>query len=63
MNSFNISVSLCVLWLACGAQLARSEVFSALVEMEGLIETESYLISNLEGYVKAQQLKLDNLKK
>ncbi|KAL5282865.1 P4HA2 family protein [Megaselia abdita] len=63
MNSFNISVCLCVLVAACGVQLARSEVFSALVEMEGLIETESYLISYLEVYIKAQQQKVDSLKK
>lgn len=63
MNSFNISVFLCVLLATCGVQFAKAEIFSALVEMEGLIETESYLISNLEGYVKAQQQKLDYIKK
>lgn len=52
-------VFLCV----CNVQFTRSEVFSALVEMEELIETESYLISNLETYISAQQQKLDSLKK
>lgn len=60
-----VNISLCIglLLVACGVQFTRSEVFSALAEMEGLIETESYLISNLEAYIKAQQQKLDALKK
>lgn len=63
MNLLNISVCLVALLATFGVKLARSEVFSALVEIEGLIETEAYLIRNLEGYINAQQQKLDILKK
>lgn len=63
MGFVNTSVCISVLLLACGVQFTTSEVFSALADMEGLIETESYLISNLEAYIKAQQQKLDVLKK
>lgn len=41
----------------------HSEVYTALVEMEELLETEAVLISNLHKYIQAQQEKLVFLKK
>lgn len=41
----------------------QSEVYTALVEMEELLETEAVLISNLNKYIDIQQEKLDFLKK
>uniref|UniRef100_A0A6B2EEH2 procollagen-proline 4-dioxygenase n=1 Tax=Phlebotomus kandelakii TaxID=1109342 RepID=A0A6B2EEH2_9DIPT len=43
--------------------VARPEVFTALVEMEELLETEAVLITNLEQYIKAQEEKLLFLRK
>ncbi|XP_059621208.1 prolyl 4-hydroxylase subunit alpha-1-like isoform X1 [Phlebotomus argentipes] len=43
--------------------VARPEVFTALVEMEELLETEAVLITNLGEYIKAQEEKLQFLKK
>ncbi|KAH8313089.1 hypothetical protein KR067_000296 [Drosophila pandora] len=43
--------------LAVGA-----EVYTALAEMEELLETESVLITNLEGYIREQENKLNFLK-
>ncbi|XP_060646476.1 prolyl 4-hydroxylase subunit alpha-1 [Drosophila nasuta] len=40
----------------------RGEVYTALAEMEELLETESVLISNLEGYIRVQEDKLSYLK-
>ena len=38
-------------------------MFTAVTDMEGVLETESVLINNLEGYIKAQEEKLDFLRK
>ena len=43
--------------------LANSEMFTALAEMEELLETEAVLISNLESYITAQEEKLDFLRR
>lgn len=62
MNPLNI----CVLLLYVGLlipQQANSEVFTALAEMEELLETEAYLISNLESYIATQEQKLNFLKR
>ncbi|XP_030369739.1 prolyl 4-hydroxylase subunit alpha-1 [Scaptodrosophila lebanonensis] len=42
--------------------LCRAELYTALAEMEELLETESVLISNLEGYIRVQEDKLAYLK-
>lgn len=39
------------------------EVYTALAEMEELLETEAYLISNLEAYIATQEQKLNFLKR
>jgi len=41
----------------------NGEVYTALAEMEELLETESVLITNLEGYIRVQENKLNFLKK
>eukprot|EP00099_Drosophila_melanogaster_P029123 NP_733371.1 prolyl-4-hydroxylase-alpha EFB [Drosophila melanogaster] len=41
---------------------ANGEVYTALAEMEELLETESVLITNLEGYIRVQEDKLNFLK-
>lgn len=40
----------------------RSEIFTSVAEMEGLLDTESVLITNLELYIEAQEEKLDILR-
>lgn len=44
-------------------QLCHSEVFTALADMEELLETEAVLINNLELYIEAQQQKLVYLRR
>lgn len=44
-------------------QLCQAEVFTALAEMEELLETEAVLINNLEAYVAAQENKLNYLRR
>ncbi|XP_055616103.1 prolyl 4-hydroxylase subunit alpha-1-like [Toxorhynchites rutilus septentrionalis] len=39
-----------------------SELFTALAEMEELMETEAVLIANLESYIQAQEYKLTRLR-
>ncbi|GAB0097676.1 Prolyl 4-hydroxylase, alpha subunit [Sergentomyia squamirostris] len=43
--------------------VVRPEMFTALVEMEALLETEAVLITNLGQYIRAQEEKLKFLKK
>lgn len=49
--------------LLLAAKYARTEVFTALTEMEELLETEAVLINNLEGYIDIQEKKIEYLKK
>lgn len=44
-------------------RIINGEVYTALAEMEELLETEAVLIANLEGFIDVQQKKLDYLKK
>lgn len=39
-------------------KLCTAEVYTALAEMEELLETEAVLIGNLEAYIDAQEEKL-----
>lgn len=43
--------------------LCHGEVFTALAEMEELLETEAVLIGNLEAYIEAQDEKLSYLRR
>lgn len=40
-----------------------AELFTALSDMEDLVETEGVLINNLEAYVEAQEKKLSFLRR
>ncbi|XP_060526427.1 prolyl 4-hydroxylase subunit alpha-1 isoform X2 [Cylas formicarius] len=52
-----------VLTLSLLHRHASGEVFTALVDMEHLLDTESVLISTLENYIRAEEQKLDLLKR
>lgn len=57
----------CTVAVLCGAimlisQGVHSELFTALVEMEDLLDTEAVLITNLELYIKVQEEKLEFLR-
>lgn len=53
-----------VLLLCCAlVHLAHTEVYTALVEMEELLETEAVLIRTLDGYIAAQEHKLRTLRR
>lgn len=43
--------------------LCTGEVYTALAEMEELLETEAVLIGNLEAYIDAQEEKLSYLRR
>ncbi|XP_063244081.1 prolyl 4-hydroxylase subunit alpha-1 isoform X2 [Bacillus rossius redtenbacheri] len=49
--------------LAALAALSRAELYTALVEMEELLETEAVLLRTLESYISAQEEKLSLLKR
>ncbi|XP_055380893.1 prolyl 4-hydroxylase subunit alpha-1 [Condylostylus longicornis] len=55
-------LSIIILLLLIRFKYTRCEVFTALAEMEELLETESALITNLESYIDVQQRKIDYLK-
>lgn len=52
-----------ILLLMTTINVVKTEVFTALAEMEELLETEAVLITNLQGYIDVQEKKLDYLKK
>ncbi|XP_037950136.1 prolyl 4-hydroxylase subunit alpha-1 [Teleopsis dalmanni] len=56
-------ILLCVGLMLCVFDIKsiNMEVYTALADMEELLETETVLISNLEGFIKVQQQKLDYL--
>lgn len=62
-SCLRLQLALGVLVLALTGVTVRGEVYTALAEMEELLETESVLISNLEGYIRVQEDRLSYLKK
>lgn len=52
------------LLIACSilTHATHAELFTALADMEELLETESVLISNLENFISAQDIRLDLLR-
>lgn len=52
-----------LLVLVLAASAARAELYTALVELEELLETEAVLMSELEGYIAAQEDKIRALKR
>lgn len=64
-SSAFLAMSKLLLYLMCGFEsidLVKTEVYTALAEMEELLETEAVLISNLEGFIKVQEDRLDHLR-
>lgn len=57
-----LTVSLVIL-IAINIDNADSELFTALADMEALLETENVLINNLESYIEAQEDKLEFLRR
>lgn len=62
LKTYILSLSLVCVGLMIPRQTS-GEVFTALAEMEELLETEAYLISNLEAYIATQEQKLVFLKR
>ncbi|XP_058444730.1 prolyl 4-hydroxylase subunit alpha-1-like [Malaya genurostris] len=62
-NQIQITLAvLSILLLAAMLRSTRAELFTALADMEELMETEAVLITNLEKYIRVQEEKLDQLK-
>lgn len=55
-----VAISLSIMFVI---QMGNCEVYTAIAEMEELLETEAVIISNLESYILAQQEKLNFLRK
>lgn len=58
-----MQVFLLVYILASGISLSRSELYTALVDMEELLETEAVLMDTLEGYIAVTEEKLHRLRR
>lgn len=43
--------------------VANAELYTALADLEELLQTEAVLISNLEQYISTEQQRLDLLKR
>lgn len=41
----------------------KCEVYTALADLEELLQTESFLINTLENYIRAEEQKIDLLKR
>lgn len=52
------TTGLCVLM-----PVVSGELYTALADMEELLETESVLIDTLHGYIKAQEQRLETLRR
>lgn len=52
-----------MLWTSFTITLSTGELFTALAEMEEVLETEAVLISNLQSYLDAQEDKLNYLRR
>ena len=60
MTKCHISLAFSLMFLISNA---NSEVFTALADLEDLLDTEGVLINSLENYVKAEEQKLDLLRR
>lgn len=64
MNTFSgIFIIAASLFLIIWIKITKAEVYTALSEMEELLETEAELINNLESYIAAYEEKLSFLKR
>lgn len=62
MNLIWCQFSLALVWFL-KLTLVHTEMFTALADMEQLLETESVLITNLENYIQMQEEKLEFFKR
>lgn len=62
-RQFQIAFIICAAISTLLHRLCSAEVFTALSDMEELLETEAVLINNLESYVAAQEQKLNYLRR
>ena len=65
-----MSVRLSLVWAAAGLVVCwslvvgvRAELYTCLADMEELLETEALLMQTLDGYIQAQEEKLQMLKR
>jgi hypothetical protein len=62
MNDFRMKSAILVT-CCCMILSVRCEVYTALVEMEELLDTEIALMDTLSSYISAQEERLDTLKR
>lgn len=62
MNLIWCQFSLVLVWIL-NINLVQTEMFTALADMEQLLETEAVLITNLENYIELQEEKIDFFKR
>ncbi|XP_012276583.1 prolyl 4-hydroxylase subunit alpha-2 [Orussus abietinus] len=58
-----VITTLTVVIVALGVQNANAELYTALADMEELLETEAVLIGTLNGYIEVQEKRLDTLRR
>lgn len=64
MSGSVIRLMTCVLFAVCMYPASTDgELFTALADMEELLQTESVLITTLQGYITAQERKLELLRR
>lgn len=63
VSNRRIQIALLIFVAIATHRLCTAEVFTAMAEMEELLETEAVLINNLEAYVEAHEYKLNYLKR
>lgn len=61
-NNTNTMTFLAIISIMFFIQVGNCEMYTALADMEELLETEAVLISNLETYILAQEEKLKFLR-
>lgn len=61
-GQFQVWFVICVAVSMLLHRLCSAEVFTALSEMEELLESEAVLINNLEAYVAEEEQKLNYIK-
>lgn len=60
MNQLNVFTLFLII---IASKYTRSELYTALADLEELLQTESVLINNLQSYITAQEQKLELLRR
>lgn len=63
MSPFPVLVTVVTLVLVSFVSIGNGELYTALADMEELLETESVLIDTLHGYIKVQEQRLAILRR